>query len=136
MAKTKRHPTRLRKVACEDCGYTIRMARSWMDRGFPVCPCGQAMRPTDAGDLAYCGLIGPGDMSQAAWNAICRAEGWDIIRNQGQAARRLTANAIGRAGAAHCAHPGCNLWVAKDAAHCASGHAQGDDGDAAAAIPF
>ena len=50
--------TRLRKVSCPDCGYTVRMARSWMVTGLPTCPCGQSMRPDAPADLALCGLIG------------------------------------------------------------------------------
>jgi hypothetical protein len=38
--------TRQRKVTCPDCGYTVRMARSWMQVGLPTCPCGEGMRPS------------------------------------------------------------------------------------------
>lgn len=32
--------TRLRKVACDACGYTVRVTRKWLDAaGAPLCPC-------------------------------------------------------------------------------------------------
>jgi hypothetical protein len=129
--------TRQRKVTCPDCGYTVRMARSWMQRGLPVCPCGTKMEPELAADRAFLGMIGPEDMTQAAWNAICRENGWDIMRNRGQAARVLSGSALSpRAGAAHCAFPGCWRWVAGGAERCAAGHAQHADLPAVEAVPF
>jgi hypothetical protein len=35
--------TRLLKVQCPDCGYTIRVTRKWLDEGVPTCPCGALM---------------------------------------------------------------------------------------------
>lgn len=35
--------TRLLKVGCPTCGYTVRVTQWWLTRGFPVCPCGTAM---------------------------------------------------------------------------------------------
>lgn len=32
--------TRLLKVVCPTCGYTVRVTQWWLTRGFPVCPCG------------------------------------------------------------------------------------------------
>jgi len=124
--------TRLRKVACPDCGYTIRMARSWMTQGMPVCPCGCEMRPDAPADVAFAGLIGREDVSATAWTVICRENGWeDSIERRGGAARafqrKLDANGgiMGRrAGAAHCAYPGCGRWVADNADNCTAGHAQ------------
>lgn len=135
---------RLRKVSCPDCGYTVRMARSWMSQGLPVCPCGQAMRPDSPADLAYCGLIGQEDVSRSDWTIICRENGWeDAIIRKGAAAqayeRKLaeTGGILGRrAGAAHCAYAGCGRWVADGADRCTAGHAQHADAREMAAVPF
>jgi hypothetical protein len=36
--------TRLLKVSCEGCGYTVRITRQWLDKGAPICPtCGVEM---------------------------------------------------------------------------------------------
>lgn len=35
--------TRLLKVACPSCGYTVRTTQKWLDVGLPVCPCGEEM---------------------------------------------------------------------------------------------
>ncbi|HEY6324210.1 MAG TPA: transcription elongation protein SprT [Thermoanaerobaculia bacterium] len=35
--------TRLRKVACPACGYTVRVTAKWIAAGLPICPCGNAM---------------------------------------------------------------------------------------------
>lgn len=39
----KKQTTRLLKVMCPDCGYTIRVTAKWLDTGVPVCPCGTEM---------------------------------------------------------------------------------------------
>lgn len=40
----KKQGTRLNKVACKDCGYTVRVTRKWLEVGAPICPCnGEAM---------------------------------------------------------------------------------------------
>lgn len=31
--------SRMLKVVCSDSGYTVRVARSWLDKGSPICPC-------------------------------------------------------------------------------------------------
>lgn len=121
---------RLRKVACEDCGYTVRMARSWMTVGLPVCPCGQGMRPTDAADLAFCGLIGQDDVPAIMWTQICRENGWeDLIVRKGAAAKSWSERRKGirMARADHCVYAGCGLWVADGADVCSAGHLQHDD---------
>ena len=79
---------RLRKVQCEECGYTARITRSWLTVGLPGCPCGGELRPTEPADLALCGLIGPEDMPSPLWTAICRENGWeDSIVRRGAAAK-------------------------------------------------
>lgn len=136
--------TRLRKVSCPDCGYTVRKARGWMDVGLPVCPCGQAMRPDSPADLAWCGLIGPDDMPAPLWTAICRENGWDdsIMRRGGaaKAFERKLAESGGvlgrRVAAAHCAYPGCGRWVSEGADRCSAGHKQHDRAAELAAMPF
>lgn len=121
----KRSNTRIRPMSCESCGYHVYGTRSWWGNGFPTCCCGGTILPDKPEDLAYMGLIGPEDMSQADWNQICRLEGWAIVRNRGQAARRLTASVLsGRRGADHCAHPGCGLWIKDGADCCSAGHLQ------------
>ena len=34
----KKQTTRLIKVSCPDCDYTVRVTRSWLDIGLPICP--------------------------------------------------------------------------------------------------
>lgn len=35
--------TRMLKVTCPECGYTLRTTRQWLDVGVPTCPCGTEM---------------------------------------------------------------------------------------------
>lgn len=119
-------------MSCDQCGYHVYGTRSWWEqRGFLTCSCGGTVLPTKPEDLAYCGIIGPDDMSQAAWNAICRAEGWAITRNQGQAARMLHESVIGAPSKPQCSHPGCGKWTRAGATHC-NDHQPAE----LAAIPF
>lgn len=41
----KKQGTRMLKVMCadEDCGYSLRTTRQWLDVGLPTCPCGSEM---------------------------------------------------------------------------------------------
>lgn len=40
----KKQKTRLLKIVCPNCGYTIRVTSKWLDTwGFPTCPCGEQM---------------------------------------------------------------------------------------------
>jgi hypothetical protein len=133
----------MRKVACPDCGYTVRMARSWMERGLPVCPCGQAMEPDSPADRAFLGMIDQDDVPAPMWTAICRDNGWDdCIVRKGAAYQAWTRSGKDRlagrrtAHADHCAYPGCHRWVASGAERCAAGHPQHDDMPAVAATPF
>lgn len=41
--------TRMRKVACPACGYTLRATRTWLAIGTPTCPCGTPMHAADDG---------------------------------------------------------------------------------------
>ncbi len=43
-----RQTTRLLKLACADCGYTVRTTAKWIAVGLPVCPCGGELRLNDA----------------------------------------------------------------------------------------
>lgn len=128
MSTTKRHTTtRLRKVTCERCGYTVRMARSWMEVGLPVCPCGTEMRPTEGADLAWLGLIGQDDMPAPMWTQICLENGWeDCIVRKGNAAKTWSTRRkqIRTDPAGHCAFPGCGRWIADGADRCGAGHPQ------------
>ncbi len=36
----KKQKTNLLKVYCDDCGYTMRITRSWIAEAVPACPCG------------------------------------------------------------------------------------------------
>ena len=140
--KAPRSP--MRKVSCPDCGYTVRMARSWMSVGLPSCPCGAGMLPDSPADQAHCGLITEESVPASVWTAICRENGWtDAIIRRGAAAkahdrRELEAGGLGgrRRGAAHCAFPGCGRWIADDAEHCTAGHAQHAHAAQVAAMPF
>jgi hypothetical protein len=128
---------RQRKCQCDQCGYVSRVTRSWMTV-HPVqpCACGGQIQPCEPADLAFLGIIGPDDMSQATWNAICRQNGWEITRNQGQAARTLTAPLIGRRRSAdHCVYPGCGRWISDGADECTAGHAQHEHAETAC-TPF
>jgi hypothetical protein len=39
----RKQRTRLLKVVCPTCGYTVRVTQWWLGQGFPVCPCGPTM---------------------------------------------------------------------------------------------
>jgi hypothetical protein len=39
----KKQSTRLLKVLCPECGYTVRITSKWIDVGLPTCPCGTDM---------------------------------------------------------------------------------------------
>lgn len=134
---------RLRKVQCAGCGYTARVARSWMAVGLPSCPCGGILEPDSPADRAYCGLIGQDDVPAPMWTAICRENGWDdAIVRKGAAYKAWLRNPESqldnrRVGAAHCAHPGCGLWVRDGADVCNAGHPQSEDANLeAVAMPF
>lgn len=36
----KKDGTRMLKLECPSCGYTVRTTQKWLDVGLPVCPCG------------------------------------------------------------------------------------------------
>lgn len=134
---------RLRKVICPDCGYTARVARSWISVGLPGCPCGGRLEPESPADRAFAGLIGQDDVPGPLWTAICRENGWeDSIVRKGAAYKAWQANpesrlANRRTGAAHCVFPGCGLWVAEGADRCNAGHAQHEHAEPIKeAIPF
>lgn len=113
--------SRLRKVACEDCGYTIRVTRSWMDQGLPSCPCGGRMVPESGADLAYLGMIGIDDVPRRVWTEICRENGWeDLIIRKGAAAKTWTRRRAELRGcrADFCAHPSCGRWIKSGETHC------------------
>lgn len=42
--------TRMLKVFCPECGYTLRTTRRWLDEGVPTCPCGTLMVDVDTLD--------------------------------------------------------------------------------------
>lgn len=37
----KRQGTRMIKLTCFNCGYTVRAAQKWIDKGLPLCPCSE-----------------------------------------------------------------------------------------------
>lgn len=45
--KVVKQGTRMLKIACPKCGYTVRTTRKWIDHGLPTCPCGKKMRRAD-----------------------------------------------------------------------------------------
>lgn len=47
LGSVKKQTTRLKKVACPKCDYTIRVTDKWIDKGLPTCPCGTKMEVAD-----------------------------------------------------------------------------------------
>lgn len=47
---SKKQKARMHKAACEECGYTVRVARKWLDVGPPLCPSGHGAMEADAGE--------------------------------------------------------------------------------------
>lgn len=43
MSKRRKQGTRMLKVECPDCGYTVRTTAKWIEVGMPACPCGAEM---------------------------------------------------------------------------------------------
>jgi hypothetical protein len=43
----KKQSTRLLKVMCGACDYTVRVTAKWLEVGFPTCPCGNVMELAD-----------------------------------------------------------------------------------------
>ncbi len=39
--------TRMKKLSCQDCGYTVRTTQKWIEVGLPACPCGSTLSPED-----------------------------------------------------------------------------------------
>ena len=115
--------TRLRKVSCEECGYTVRMARSWIAVALPSCPnpdCGAYGAPmacADPADAIELGLLDKTDLPRKAWTEICRANGWEdeIIRTS-PGPRRAPKR---------CEHPGCGAFRGAGERYCAN-HAKQD----------
>lgn len=46
----KKQSTRMLKLTCPACGYTVRTTAKWIERGLPVCPCGETMQGDDDAD--------------------------------------------------------------------------------------
>lgn len=47
IGKDKKQTTRMLKVICPECGYTVRTTASWLRVGNPTCVCGTEMQPTE-----------------------------------------------------------------------------------------
>jgi hypothetical protein len=47
---TKKQTTRMVKVICPECGYTVRTSQKWIDIGLPTCCCGEQMEAPEAGE--------------------------------------------------------------------------------------
>ena len=43
----KKQGTRMLKVICPECGYTVRTTAKWIEAGLPTCPCGTLMKVDD-----------------------------------------------------------------------------------------
>lgn len=39
----KKQSTRMIKVVCPECGYTVRTTQKWLENGLPTCACGEQM---------------------------------------------------------------------------------------------
>lgn len=44
-AEAKVQPTRMLKLVCGSCGYTVRTTAKWVSVGLPTCPCGDSLQP-------------------------------------------------------------------------------------------
>ena len=44
-AEAKVQPTRMLKLCCPSCGYTVRTTAKWVAAGLPTCPCGDTLNP-------------------------------------------------------------------------------------------
>lgn len=42
-SETKVQPTRMLKLCCPSCGYTVRTTAKWVSVGLPTCPCGDTL---------------------------------------------------------------------------------------------
>ncbi|WP_321471186.1 hypothetical protein [uncultured Paludibaculum sp.] len=64
----KKQSTRMVKVECDECGYTARTTKKWLeDKGAPICPCnGKPMSAPDADAGAGDAEDGEDEMSEAA----------------------------------------------------------------------
>jgi hypothetical protein len=127
MASKRAPRSPMRKVNCPDCGYTVRMARSWMEVGMPCCPCGTAMALEAIADRAWCVLITADDVPGPLWTQICRENRWTgAINRKGAAAKAFQRSELEAGGVAariqqakpQCSYPGCAKWTAHGAEFC------------------
>jgi hypothetical protein len=44
----KKQSTRMLKLTCHNCGYTVRTTAKWLEQGVPTCPCGEDMTPEES----------------------------------------------------------------------------------------
>lgn len=95
--------TRLRKAECPVCGYIVRLSRSCIARGLPVCPCGARLECPCIYDCEYAGA------EHVAAHPLAERE-----------ARRLLAPSA-RVGAApmHCG--GCHAFISASNRLCGCG---------------
>jgi hypothetical protein len=101
--------TRLRKVECTACGYTVRMSRKWIECALPDCPnpdcsaVGTAMTCPEAADQILADPELLESLPRPIRTAICRENGWEaeIIRTSpgphGGLGRAATATSPARA---------------------------------------
>lgn len=144
MSAKRKETCRLRKVACVDCGYVARVARSWMAVGLLGCPCGGELVPESPADLAFIGRISEMDVPGPLWTAICRENGWEasVRRSKGTAAmmsRRGVSDVVAlapRTAAPICAFAGCGKFVGRGADRCSAGHGQHEHAAPAEAMAF
>jgi hypothetical protein len=50
LSKEKKQGTRMIKVVCPECGYTVRTTRQWIVQGLPTCVCGTEMELPEEGE--------------------------------------------------------------------------------------
>lgn len=53
---------RMRKLACDECGYIAYTSRRWIEHGLPLCPCGTHLIPQDPDDAAL--ALTPAELDQ------------------------------------------------------------------------
>lgn len=51
-AAERKQTTRMLKLECPECAYTIRTTRKWIEVGLPTCPCGEEFAPEETDDDA------------------------------------------------------------------------------------
>jgi hypothetical protein len=109
------------KLTCSHCGYTVRVARQWLELGWPSCPneeCvlgGIALDCADPVEMIRVGALTLDDLPRRVRTEICRRNGWtdSIVRTspaQEPGSRHRTPK--------RCGQDGCGRFVRRGEIHC------------------